>query len=122
MPFMADAGEEEDEPAGGLRTRLPVVGTGTVAMLPSLQNLALIPTEVKRGRDDPDAGSPDDAAFPDPERTWRERGEALYYHLYANNVHAYGECGKRRTKRPYVFLSEPFHFLKIPLPFLESAR
>ena len=25
-------------------------------------------------------------------------------------------------KSEYVFLSEPFHFLKIPLPFLESAR
>ena len=28
----------------------------------------------------------------------------------------------KRIVTEYVFLSEPFHFLKIPLPFLESAR
>ena len=32
------------------------------------------------------------------------------------------DLGVERRSLGYVFLSEPFHFLKIPLPFLESAR
>ena len=36
--------------------------------------------------------------------------------------HKYEEADYYGLSIGYVFLSEPFHFLKIPLPFLESAR
>ena len=42
-------------------------------------------------------------------------------------IHAIGTVStslrlRKTADRKYAFLSEPFHFLKIPLPFLESAR